>query len=211
MRHFNRTVIAKVCHCSAKNLLLNIRFLWVWLFLFVSSTAFARADFQSWVDQFAIAWMKTTPSLSSRVEFLPPEIQHQMDRQLTSFSAEAAESRARLAQQGLQQLGTFRLSDLTAEQQITARIIQFELSSVLENAKYAALKYPFEQMSGAHLMVVETLTRFHPIRHKTDVDNYIARLRLVAPVSTRLLPWPKRWSNKDFECPEPLPKPLSRS
>jgi uncharacterized protein (DUF885 family) len=204
MRDFHNDLRANTARHSVQKFLLNIRLLTVLTLLFASSTAFARADFQVWVDQFATEWMKTTPSQSSRIEFLPPELQNQMDRQLTSFSAEAIESRALFAQQGLQQLAAFALIDLTAEQQLTARIIRFELSSVIENAKYAALKYPFEQMTGAHLMVVETLTRFHPIRHKADVDNYMARLRLVAPRIDEAIMWAETLQRQGHRMPRAI-------
>ncbi len=204
MRDFYNDFLANTSRHSVQKFLLNIRLFTVLTLLFASSTAFARADFQVWVDQFATEWMKTTPSQSSRIEFLPPEFQHQMDRQLTSFSAEAIESRARFAQQGLRQLAAFALTDLTAEQQLTARIIRFELSSVIENAKYAALSYPFEQMTGAHLMVVETLTRFHPIRHKADVDNYMARLRLVAPRIDEAIMWAEALERQGHRMPRAI-------
>lgn len=157
--------------------------------LFASSTAFAREDFQTWVNQFAIEWMQTTPAQSTRIEFLPAELQNQMDRQWTPFSAAAIKQRAAVAQKGLQQLAGFQLSNLTAEQQITARIIKSELSNVVASAKFASLKYPFEQMSGAHLFMVETLTRFHPIRNKTDVENYQARLQQMAPRLDEAIAW----------------------
>jgi uncharacterized protein (DUF885 family) len=189
MRDVNYYQIAKFCRQTTKQLCVQFHLITLLSLLLASSSAFASADFQTWVNKFAIEWMKTTPTQSTRFEFLPPELQDQMNRQWTPFTAEAIKLRAQVAQQGLEKLATFPAADLTAEQQLTSQIIKTELSNVVENAKFADLKYPFEQMSGAHLLMVEALTRFHPIRNKKDVDNYLVRLQQMAPRLDEAIAW----------------------
>lgn len=145
--------------------------------------------FDDWAQAFAAAWVLADPSSASLMDILPADSQRQAERELTPYTPAARGARVALARQGLQALERWPAGTLPAAQRLSARLIRLELAGVIEGQRFADLEYPFQQMGGAHLRVVETLTRFHPLRHRDDVDNYLARLDQVGPRLDEATAW----------------------
>lgn len=159
--------------------------------LFCLVTAVLRAatpTFDQWADDFAARWVKQNPQLATRTQYFSGAEQDALDRQLSmgggfgqSFGVKAAQERAALAREGLQGLAGFPDASLTPAQRTSAAIIKWTLEDAVRAANFAQHNFIFNQFSGLHLGLVNFLTTTHPIRNVRDIENYLARLALVAP------------------------------
>jgi len=159
--------------------------------LFCLVTGLVRAaapSFDQWADDFAIRWVKENPQLATRAQYFTGTEQDANDRQLTlaggfgqSYGLKAAQARAALASEGLKGLAGFSEASLTPAQRTSAAIIKWTLEDAVRSAAFAQQNFIFNQFSGLHLGLVNFLTTTHPIRNVRDIENYLARLALVAP------------------------------
>lgn len=187
----------------------SVRWWWVclglgWVLSKGVAAAPPNAEFDAWAHRFAAEWVQANPSGAAFFNLLPLEVQRQMDRQLTGYAPAARHAKAVLARKGLKALEAFSLADLDPTQRVSAGLIRAELASTLERVQYEDLSHPFEQMSGAHLAVVETLTRSHVLRRPEDVDNYLARLEQVAPRIDEAVAWAAELEAKGHRMPRPI-------
>ncbi len=160
-------------------------------FLFCLVAVLARAAspaFDEWADEFAARWVKQNPQLATRTQYFSGAEQDAIDRELTmgggfgqTFGVKASQERAALAREGLQALAGFSDASLTPAQRTSAGVIKWTLEDAVRGANFAQQNFIFNQFSGLHLGLVNFLTTTHPIRNVRDVENYLARLALVAP------------------------------
>ena len=155
----------------------------------------AERPFDQWADDFAAQWVRANPQFATQTQYFSGAEQDANDRQLVlgdsygdTYGVKAAQARAALARRGLRELAQFSQSDLTPSQRTSAAVIQWTLDDVIASAEFATHRFVFEQIGGLHLELVNFLTTIHPIRHRRDVENYLARLSRVAPVSTKASP-----------------------
>ena len=159
--------------------------------LFSLATGLARAaepTFDQWADEFAAQWVRQNPQFATRTQYFSGAEQDALDRQLTlgggfgqAFGVKAAQERAALAREGLQGLAGFSDASLTPAQRTSAAVIKWTLEDAVRAAEFARQNFIFNQFSGLHLGLVNFLTTTHPIRNPRDIENYLARLALVAP------------------------------
>jgi uncharacterized protein (DUF885 family) len=145
-------------------------------------------SFDQWVDAFASDWVRLSPQMATRVQYFSGDEQDALDRQLTLFSewgtpygVAAARQRADLARRGFDELRAFPRDSLTRQQRVSAAVLSWALEDDLKAGEFARYRYVFDQFNGLHLELVNTLTQTHPIRQRRDIENYLARLALVAP------------------------------
>ncbi len=170
---------------------MNINHLLLLLSLCLFSLDSARAaerSFDQWVDDFAVRWVRLNPQFATRVQYFSGAEQDALDRQLIlvgafgqTYGVKAAQERAEFARRGLEELQRFPATALTAQQRTSAAVIQWSLEDEVRNAAFAQHSFVFEQFGGLHLGLVNFLTSTHPIRNVRDIENYLARLALVAP------------------------------
>ncbi len=148
----------------------------------------AAPSFDQWADDFAVRWVKQNPQFATRAQYFSGVEQDALDRQLTlggafgqTYGVKAAQERAALAREGLQALAGFPDAGLTPAQRTSAAIIKWTLEDAVRSAQFAQQTFIFNQFSGLHLGLVNFLTTTHPIRNVRDIENYLARLALVAP------------------------------
>ena len=98
-----------------------------------------------------------------------------------TYGLKAARERAAFARRGLEELRRFPVAALTPSQRTSAAVIQWSLEDAVRGADFAQHHFVFEQIGGLHLGLVGFLTTIHPIRNTRDIENYLARLALVAP------------------------------
>jgi uncharacterized protein (DUF885 family) len=94
----------------------------------------------------------------------------------------AADTAATLARRGLDELSRFPSGEFNSTQRTSAAVIKWTLEDAISAADFAQHQFVYEQIGGFHLSLVEFLTTTHPIRNTRDVENYLARLSLVAPL-----------------------------
>ena len=154
----------------------------------LESARAAERSFDQWADDFAAQWARLSPQFTTRVQYFSGAEQDALDRQLVlgggfghTYGLKTARDRAALARRGLEELQRFPLAALTASQRTSAAVIQWSLEDAVRGADFAQHQFVFEQIGGLHLGLVGFLTTIHPIRNTRDIENYLARLALVAP------------------------------
>jgi uncharacterized protein (DUF885 family) len=148
----------------------------------------AERSFDQWADDLAARAVRLNPQAATRVQYFSGAEQDALDRQLIlggafgqTYGLKAARERAEFARRGLEELQRFSASTLTAQQRTSAAVIQWSLEDAVRSVAFAQHRFVFEQFGGLHLGLVNFLTSTHPIRNARDVENYLARLALVAP------------------------------
>jgi len=155
--------------------------LFVLLALSLSNGLFAADPaFDQWADTFAAGWVRASPSLSTVQQYFPPAEQDGLDRQLTPITKEYRASRVAAAKAGLAELAQFDRSKLDPQQRTSAAVIEWSLKGIVAAEPFSDYNYVFNQFQGLHVNIVNFMTQTHPIRNKRDVENYLARLALVA-------------------------------
>ncbi len=144
-------------------------------------------DFDAWADGFAEEWVRASPQLATRSQYFSGAEQDGLDRQLSmigewdwAFGSKAVADRAAQARRGLEALDRFNTASLTPQQRTSAAVIRWSLEDVVRQAEFPHYRYVFDQFNGFQLDLISALTQSHPIRRGRDVENYLARLMLVA-------------------------------
>lgn len=153
-----------------------------------NSTA-APASFDAWAEAFAQDWLRDAPQFATKTQFFPGAEQDALDRRLslvgewgTMFGARTAAARAALARRGREELQRIPTESMTPIQRTSAALLQWSLDNTIASAEFAPLSHVFDQFNGLQLDLVNHLTQGHPIRQRRDIENYLARLALVAPL-----------------------------
>ena len=145
-------------------------------------TQAAERPFDQWADDLAARAVRLNPQVATESQYFSGAEQAALDRQLgQTYGVKAAQERAEFARRGLEELQRFPAAKLTARQRTSAAVIQWSLEDAVRGAAFAQHRFIFEQIGGLHLEIVRFLTSTHPIRNARDVENYLARLALVAP------------------------------
>ena len=101
------------------------------------------------------------------------------NQKLTIDSLEDGEDDYRDNLKHLEMLQTYNPTDLSGVQKVTRKIAIFDTENGIdrfENFRFHS--YPFNQISGNHLGLVEFMTDTHPIRDYREATDYIKRVRL---------------------------------
>jgi len=149
----------------------------------LATAAAVHADdpgFDSWVDQFTTDWVRADPNLATTAQYFSNAEQDVLDRQLTPISAAYRNARVTKAKEGLAALARFERTQLDGTQRVSADMLAWQLNDVVTAAPFEDFRFVFQQFSGLQVRLVNFLTQTHPIRHRRDIENYLARLDLVA-------------------------------
>ena len=101
------------------------------------------------------------------------------NQKLTIDSLEDGEDDYRDNLKHLEMLQKYNPTDLSGVQKVTRKIAIFDTENGIdrfENFRFHS--YPFNQISGNHLGLVEFMTDTHPIRDYREANDYIKRVRL---------------------------------
>ncbi len=129
---------------------------------------------------FTATWVRGNPNLATADRYFTGEEQDRLERQLTPLTLAYRHARIQLAKQGLAQLQRFDRGKFTPTQRISADLMQWQLDTVVREEPYLDYTFPLEQMNGANVNLVETLTVRHPLANEKDAGNYVAALRQVS-------------------------------
>ena len=131
--------------------------------------------------------MRASPQLATRSQYFSGGEQDGLDRQLSmigewdwAFGSKPLTDRAAQAKRGLEALDRFNTASLTPSQRTSAAVIRWSLEDVVRQAEFPHYRYVLDQFNGFQLDLINALTQSHPIRRARDVENYLARLTLVA-------------------------------
>jgi len=151
--------------------------------LLAASLAGQTPNIDEFFRDFTATWVRGNPNLATLARYFTGDEQERLERQLTPQTIAYRRARIQLAKQGLAQLQKFDRSKFSETQRISADLMQWQLDTVVREEPYLDYTFPLEQMNGANVTLIETLTVRHPLANEKDAANYIAALR---QVSTRM-------------------------
>jgi uncharacterized protein (DUF885 family) len=152
------------------------------LCLGLSTPAAFAADpiFDLWVDALTTEAMRADPSRATSVQYFKGSEQDAADRRLTPITKAYQTERLAVARRALGELAKFDRAKFSPQQRISARIIEWSLNEQLKSDAFQDHNFVFDQFRGLHVGLVNFLSQTHPIRNRRDIENYLARLELVA-------------------------------
>lgn len=154
---------------------------WLGLLVIPASALFAtNPAFDTWADALTTETMRASPTGATITQFFTGAEQDALDRQLTPITPAYRAERVAKAQAARAQLAKFDRAQLSAEQRISAAIIEWSLAGIVDSQPFADFNFVFSQFRGLQVSLVNFLSQSHPIRNKRDIENYLARLDLVA-------------------------------
>ena len=112
------------------------------------------------------------------------------NRKLSISSLEDAEKNYKENLERLEVLRGFEQSKLDQNQKITLKIAIFDTEMDIERyEKFRYHTYPFNQISGNHLNLVEFMTDTHPVRNEREASDYIERVKMFDDALNANLIW----------------------
>ena len=97
----------------------------------------------------------------------------------------------------------FDESKLSKSQKITQKIAIFDTQNDIEAyERFKYHSYPFNQISGNHLNLVEFMTDTHPMKSLKDARNYIDRVEMFDEVLLENLSWLKAQKEQEIFLPK---------
>jgi uncharacterized protein (DUF885 family) len=149
--------------------------------LLLASPAFAtNAAFDQWVDALTTETMRADPTSATSIQYFTGAEQDAADRKLTPITKAYRAERVATARRALDELARFDRSGFSAQQVVSARLLEWSLGEQVKAEAFRDYTFVFDQFRGLHVRLVNFLSQTHPIRNKRDVENYLARLDLVA-------------------------------
>lgn len=146
-------------------------------------------SFDSFIDEAASEWVKRNPELATGTQYFSGAEQDAFDRQLIATDGVGLPidpKRRAATLKTLDKIETglkrFDRASLTPGQRVSADMLDFQLAEIKKGAGIADTQFVFDQFRGMQVNLVNFLSQTHPIRSARDVENYLARLKLVAPV-----------------------------
>lgn len=155
---------------------------WLGVALLTCFTRLVAADagFDSWADRLAAEAMRADPTGATYAQYFTGDEQDALDRQLTPITKAYRAGRVAFARRAFQELAGFDRARLSPQQVVSARIIEWDLQETIKAEPFADHRLVFNQFRGLHVSLVNFLTQAHPVRNRRDIENYLARLELVA-------------------------------
>lgn len=146
----------------------------------LSAPAAPNPAFDQWADAFAADWVRADPATATATQYFSGAEQDALDRQLPPNTKAYRAARVAKAKEGLAALAGFDPQSLDAGQRISADMLAWQLDMIVQAEPFNDYRYVFQQFSGLQVNLVNFLSQTHPIRNKRDIENYLARLDLVA-------------------------------
>jgi len=125
-------------------------------------------------------WVRHDPSLATRANYFSGEEQDRLARQLTSRTLEWRRDRIARARKALADLRRFDRARMTEAQRVSAELLDWQLDTIVREEPYLDYEYPLQQMNGANVQLVETLTVSYPLLTERDAENYLVVLSQAA-------------------------------
>jgi uncharacterized protein (DUF885 family)/quercetin dioxygenase-like cupin family protein len=129
---------------------------------------------------FTAEWIRTNPNQAAATRYFSGAEQDRFEEELTPETPEYRHGRVLLAQKGLAELATFDRARMSDTERVSAELMQWQLSTLVEGDKYRDYIFPLEQFGGVNVTLPNVLTVTHPLVTEKDAVHYVARLGQVA-------------------------------
>ena len=151
------------------------------LLAFASVLTAAEASVDEFLQRFTDEWMRLHTNLAASTRYFSGPEQDAMERRIApTATSEYRRASRELAQRGLAELRKFDRARMTDAQRKSANIVAEDLQEQLEADRYEDFFFPLTQR-GAHVALPAILSVSHPVNTPRDAENYVARLRQLAP------------------------------
>ncbi len=152
------------------------------LLLATSVAPLCAADpaFDAWAESLAADTIRASPNTATVTQYFTGSEQDALDRLLTPNTKAFRAERIAAARRALGELAKFDRTKLDARQRTSAAVIEWSLRDDVNAEPFRDFHFIFSQFGGLHVSLVNFLSQTHPIRNRRDVENYLARLELVA-------------------------------
>ena len=146
--------------------------------------AAAQPSIDEFFTSFTADWVRHDPELATRARYFTDDEQDRFERQLTPQTLAYSRDRIQRAHRGLVELRQFDRASLSETQRISADVMEWQLDIAAQEEPFLDYTFPLDQMNGANVALVESLTVRHPLQTGRDAENYVAALGQV-PVRMR--------------------------
>jgi uncharacterized protein (DUF885 family) len=123
--------------------------------------------------------VRGNPNQATANRYFTGAEQDALERQLTPETRAWRQGRVALARKGLAELAKFERARMSHDERVSAELMQWQLATLVEGAAYEDYRFPLDQFNGPNVSLVNTLTVVHPMRTRSDAQNYVARLAQV--------------------------------
>lgn len=147
--------------------------------VFAQSSPTSTPTIDDFFRDFTANWVRHDPNLATGARYFSGDEQDRLERQLTPQTLAWKRDRIQRARQGIAELGKFNRAPLTDIQRISADLMAWQLNEVVREEPFFDYTFPLEQMNGANVRLVETMTVRHPLLTERDAENYVAALHEV--------------------------------
>jgi len=148
----------------------------VTLAVLLSTPAFAGPEFDAWAEQLAAQRMRANPVSATLQQYFKGEEQAQLDGRFASISRPARLAQVATERRALVELRAMDTKALTADQKVSAGVIDWSLEQAIEAADYLDDEFIFNQMNGLQVQLVSFMNQQQPLRNVRDVQSYLERL-----------------------------------
>jgi uncharacterized protein (DUF885 family)/mannose-6-phosphate isomerase-like protein (cupin superfamily) len=125
---------------------------------------------------FTADWIRANPNQAASTRYFSGAEQDRFEEQLSPETPEFRHNRVLLAQKGLNELAGFDRARMTDTERVSAELMQWQLSTLVEGEKYQDYVFPLEQFGGVNVNLPSILTVNHPLVTEKDAVHYVARL-----------------------------------
>lgn len=132
-------------------------------------------------DEFARDWMRAEPERATTLQYFEGAEQDALDRKLTPVTRDFQLRRIADARRGLAALRSYDRQALSFDEQTSFEAMEWQLDEVVREEPFLDYAFPFEQFGGIQRRLPDFLSNIHPVRNARDAENYLARLKRVAP------------------------------
>jgi uncharacterized protein (DUF885 family) len=178
------------------------------IILATTATSLPAADpaFDAWADALATESVRSSPTEATSTQYFSGAEQDALDRLLTPNTRAYRAGRVAVARRALEELAKFDRSRLDAQQRTSAAVIEWSLNDEVNSAPFEDFRFVFNQFTGLHVNLVRFLSQTHPIRNRRDIENYLARLELVAGQIDEGISQAKDAASRGFLMPDFITK-----
>lgn len=141
------------------------------------STATPERTIDDFFNAFTDEWVRYDPDIATRNRYFSGNEQDRLERQSTPlWSRDWQLGRIRLAKKGLVELRRFDRTHMSDIQRVSAGLMESQLDIFVREEPFLDYRFPIQQMNGANVNLVESLTVGHPLATERDAENYNAVL-----------------------------------
>ena len=120
--------------------------------------------------------MLESPQGLTRLRLFEPFGIRKHNRELDDYSVEASYRALDIAKAYWIEVETYPTDKLTAEQELSRRLVAYQLQETISGEKFLFHGYPVNQMFGITQRLSSLFLNAQPLRDEEDVQNYLVRL-----------------------------------